>query len=121
MCGGWVHLGCLEGGGEDEEDFEVPANQGTLDIETVGEDGSPAVFDQVLGGPTVRGHGGVYDWNNNWLNTGSGVQKGLVEEWRASGSVPDDWVSRMGENFLEDFVIGKSWKFFPCPSCGGQM
>lgn len=120
-CEQWFHLGCLGDESEDGVDFEVSPNQGDLDIVAVGEDGSPAVFDEVLGGPTVRGHGGVYIWENNWLNTGSGVQKGLIQGWRVAGRVPDDWESLLGENFLGDFLVGKTWKSFHCPSCGGVV
>jgi hypothetical protein len=117
-CQKWYHLGCLgDGGGGDEEDFTIPEDKGELDVDILGKGDFPLIWEEVLQGPTVRGHGGVYVWSNNWLNTGSGVQKGLIEGWKREGSYPDDWRVELGEDFLEDFVIGKSWNWYPCPTC----
>jgi hypothetical protein len=27
----------------------------------------------------------------------------------------------LGENFLEDFVIQKSWRFYSCPKCSREV
>jgi hypothetical protein len=121
-CKEWIHLGCLTFEGDNLfPDFEVPSNQGVLDIEKLGEDGVPQILDAVLSRPTVRGHGGIYDLENNWLNTGSGVQKGLIQIWKGEGRVPENWLEELGEGFLEDFIIGKSWKLFPCIRCSGLI
>ena len=125
-CNCWYHIKCLgDVVGEDSKsgdhseslDFNVSDNQGTLDIESLDSDGFPTIFSDVLKSPTVRGHGGVYNWDNNWAITGSGVQKSLIESWRQEGDCPEDWLKMLGENFLEDFIIGKSWKFYTCPTC----
>ena len=122
VCQEWYHLHCLGVDvKEEEQDFEEVPNPGLPDFETLGEDGLPAIFKRICDGPTVRGHGGEYDWANNWLNTGSGVQIGLIEDWRNSGRVPEDWLKMLGENFVEDFVMGKVWKWYSCPVCGGQL
>jgi hypothetical protein len=121
-CKEWIHLSCLTAEGDNPfPDFKVVSNQQVLDIEKLGEDGVPKILDAVLSRPTVRGHGGIYDFDNNWLNTGSGVQKELVLKWKGRGRVPENWLELLGENFLEDFVIGKSWKSFPCIKCGGLV
>jgi len=59
----------------------------TINVEE-SEDGFPAIFNDVIQLPTVRGHGGEYNWDNNWLTTGSGVQKGLIARWREQDSYP---------------------------------
>ena len=61
-----------------------------LDVDEVDEDGNPAIWNEVLSCPTVRGHHGHYDFENSWLITGSGTQKGWIEDWKAAGSFPDD-------------------------------
>lgn len=120
-CALWFHLSCLGGDKSAEIDFEPTNNQGELEVEKLGEDGLPAVFGEVLRGPTTRGHGGDYDFDNNWLNTGSGAQKGLIAKWRGEGVCPEDWLNQLGENFLQDFLIGKSWTVYNCPTCGGEV
>lgn len=129
-CQLWFHLQCL-GNVVGDDSSEPPAtidfypcdtaSEEAVDIEAVGEDGFPAIFNDVVQQPTVRGHGGVYDWDNNWLTTGSGVQKGLIAKWREEGICPDDWLKLFGENFLQDFIIEKRWKFYACPSCARNI
>ena len=46
------------------------------------------------------GHGGIYDFDNNWLNTGSGVQKGLISKWREE-VCPDKWEKQSGRIFTK--------------------
>jgi uncharacterized protein YcnI len=79
------------------------------------------IFDDILSRPTVRGHGGNFRFKDCWLNTGSGVQKGLVEKWKADGILPQDWLKDLGENFLEEFVVSKEWKRYNCPLCSGRV
>jgi hypothetical protein len=121
-CMSWFHVKCLHGFSEDNDDdsvdYMVPNVQRPLDIDTLNNEGFPAIMDGVLENPTVRGHGGHYDFDNNWLNTGSGVQKGLIKDWYKEDSYPHEWLEELGENFLQDFVIEKSWKFYGCPLCG---
>ena len=121
QCASWFHLGCLGGDKSDEVDFESMNNQGELEEKKLGADGFPAVFGDVLRGPTTRGHGGSYNFDNNWLNTGSGVQKDLITKWRDEGVCPGDWLAKLGENFLRDFLIGKSWTVYTCPTCGDEV
>ena len=120
QCNKWIHIRCL---GVDEPtypDFDPTPNQGFLDTETT-RDGLPLIFDDVLSRPTVRGHGGDFKFEDCWLNTGSGVQKGLIERWKADGKVPDDWLKQFGERFLEEFVLEKNWKWYTCCICSGRM
>jgi len=123
-CNLWFHLGCL--GVDDPKDLahdHIPSiNQPPLDVDKLGEDGFPAVFEEVLWGPTLRGHWDDYDnydWDNNWFNTGSGVQA-LMRQWVGEGACPDDWLAQLGEIFLEDFRA-VHWKFFTRPTCGGKV
>ncbi|KAF8805099.1 hypothetical protein BYT27DRAFT_7213380 [Phlegmacium glaucopus] len=120
-CELWFHNGGLGdvAVGSDwprNQEYLVADEEEELDTETLGDDGLPAIFDQVLQGPTIRGHGGEYDVDNNWLTTGSGVQKGLIEGWQKEEQCPEDWLAQLGENFLEDF-LGKTWKLYTCPKC----
>ena len=118
-CQTWIHTRCLDGENA-YPDFDIPPNQGVLDVATLGGDGLPSVFGEVLSRPTVRGHGGEFLFADCWLNTGSGVQKALIEEWKA-GTLPGDWLKQLGENFLEEFVIGKSWRWYSCCLCSSRM
>jgi hypothetical protein len=102
-------------------DFDIPPNQGILDTESLGDDGLPSILKEVLSRPTVRGHGGEFTFEDCWLNTGSGVQKAMIEKWKVDGTVPGDWLKQLGENFLEEFVIGKTWKRYPCILCSSQI
>ncbi|KAF8799110.1 hypothetical protein BYT27DRAFT_7202127 [Phlegmacium glaucopus] len=125
-CQLWFHDGCLGDVvvGLDwatDQDYLVIDQEEELDKEMLGDDGLPAIFDQVLQGPTVRGQAGEYDFDNNWLNTGSGVQKGLIEDWQKQEQCPEDWLEQLGENFLEDFLGGKTWKFYACPICSSHV
>jgi hypothetical protein len=130
-CHQWFHVRCLRGddhvggGDEDEDDeeidFNLSSNQGVVNTTKLGADGLPSIFDDVLRGPTVRGHAGQYNFDNNWLNTGSGVQKALIREWKAAGTCPDDWLAQLGENFLEDFTVGKVWENYICATCGSPV
>lgn len=125
-CRLWFHLQCLgdvvgDDFGDPTIDFLTRTTEETIDVEEEGEDGFPAIFNDVIQQPTVRGHGGEYNWDNNWLNTGSGVQKGLIARWREEDSYPDDWLKLLGENFLQDFVIEKRWKFYACPCCARNI
>jgi hypothetical protein len=124
-CKQWVHVSCIgeairSSSTHSPLDWEPTSNQGSIDNDWLA-DGWPAIFDDVLRGPTVCGHHGNYDVDNNWLNTESGVQKGLIAMWREEGEYPEDWLRRFGECFLEDFLVGKSWKFFACPQCSQSM
>jgi len=125
-CRLWFHLQCLgdvvgDDLGDPTIDFLTCTTEETIDVEEESEDGFPAIFNDVIQRPTVRGHGGKYNWDNNWLNTGSGVQKGLIAKWREEDSYPDGWLKLLGENFLEDFVIEKRWKFYECPRCARSI
>jgi hypothetical protein len=104
-------------------DYDEPDKQRHLDIEGFNFDGFPAILEEVLEMPTVRGHRGDYDFDNNWLTTGSGVQKGLINKWFGKDSelLPTKWLEELGEDFLEDFVIDKTWKFYQCPLCGLEV
>jgi hypothetical protein len=37
------------------------------------------------------------------------------------GELPEGWMELLGEGFLEDFLVGKSWKFYNCPACGSRV
>jgi hypothetical protein len=122
-CNKWYHVDCLKPrlpiDPEDPAglvDFHETTNN-PIDIEKLEEDNLPEVFWAVLAGPTVRGHYGSYEFGNNWLNTGSGVQKALIAEWMEEGTCPESWMKLLGENFLTDFLVGISWKFYDCPAC----
>jgi hypothetical protein len=117
-CKSWYHVRCLQDLATDGDlvDFDLTANQ-PIDTESREDNGLPQIFYAVLAGPNVRGHGGVYNWENNWLVTGSGVQKGMIAEWMEEGECPETWLELLGEGFLEDFLVGKSWKFYSCPTC----
>ncbi|KAF8219101.1 hypothetical protein L208DRAFT_1343335 [Tricholoma matsutake] len=118
-CGVWMDIECI-GEDDDSPDFEVPSNQGTLDIETL-RDGFPEILNEVMRRPTVRGHMDEYNFNNNWATTGSGSQQGLIQEWRDGGALPENWLALLGESFLWDFVIEKTWKAYSCPRCSRSI
>lgn len=125
-CRLWFHLQCVGDAvgndfGDPKIDFHTRTTEGTIDIEAEGDDGFPVIFNEVIQQPSVRGHGGEYNWDNNWLITGSGVQKGLIARWREEDCYPDDWLKLFGENFLQDFVIEKRWKFYACPHCASNI
>jgi hypothetical protein len=124
-CKLWFHIECLL----DEEtavdpdrcidpDFTILPNP-PVNTESMEEDELSQLLDRVLEGPAVRGHGGTrrFDIENNWLNTGSGVQRGVIAEWEKKDEIPGDWVRQLGEGFLEDF-LGKSWTRYRCLTCG---
>jgi hypothetical protein len=122
-CREWFHIHCLLG--EDEpnglHDFSDIDDHGPLDTTTLGQEGFPLVFEEVVSRPAVRGHGGDYSYNNNWLTTGSGVQKALISKWTlVEKEVPEDWMKQLGENFLEDFVW-KTWEMFSCVKCSDRI
>lgn len=98
---------------EDAEDKEVLQ---LVDVEELDAEGLPKAWEVVLEAPTVRGHHGVYNFDNNWLNTGSGTQKRLVEEWKAEKRAPDDWMVQLGENFLTDLASIR-FKRYTCVNC----
>lgn len=122
-CNKWMHVSCLERDFDEEAypDFEIPSQQEDLDLKTLGDDGHPLIFEEIISGPTVRGHGGHYRFEDCWLITGSGVQKALVQKWREEGELPEDWLEKLGENFLEEFVIEKKWKWFRCTFCAAKL
>jgi len=62
-----------------------------------------------------------YNFDNNWLNTGSGVQKGLISEWKEARLLPETWSQALGEDFLTDFLEWVSWKLYACPLCSGKV
>jgi hypothetical protein len=105
---------------DDSPDFKVPSNQGTLNIETL-QDGFPEILYEVMHRPMVRGHMGEYDFNNNWATMGSSSQQGLIQEWRDGGTLPENWLALLGKNFLQDFVIKKTWKVYSCPRCSRSI
>lgn len=117
-CRSWYHVRCLINPSPevDPKDYDKTKHQ-AIDTVSLGEDGLPEIFDAVLAGPNVRGHGGKYKWDNNWAITGSGVQKGLIAEWKDVGQVPENWLELLGEGFLKNFLVGRCWKFYPCPTC----
>lgn len=91
-----------------------------IDAEAVDADGFPAVWEMVLGCPTVRGHHGHYDFNDCWLITGSGTQKKMIEDWRAKHEAPADWQGAFGENFLVD-LLRKKFRVYTCPNCDSKI
>jgi hypothetical protein len=117
-----MHVECLldeEGNTPaQDDDFILVANP-PVNTATMEEDDLWPLLDKVLEGPTVRGHGGThkFDWENNWLNTGSGVQISAISSWKNEGVIPGDWEKSLGELFLEDF-LGKSWTRYICTTCG---
>jgi hypothetical protein len=121
----WFHLKCLgdviRDDGDPMIDYNIPTNPKPLNLEVFNPFGFPAIMDEVLERPTVRGHGGKYNFDNNWLNTGSGAQQGMIKEWIKKEAFPNNWLERLGENFLPDFVIEKNWKFYACPLCGLEV
>lgn len=120
-CGGcqaWYHVGCL--GETSDIDFDRPLIAPPFDVEEVDADGFPAVWEEVLRRPTVRGHHGRYNYHNNWLVTGNGTQKHLIESWKADKNFPDDWVVLFGEDFLVD-IMRKDFRLYPCPGCQAQV
>lgn len=119
-CSAWIHISCLDDSfGPQSLDYTISPDP-VVDPANLNAPELLALCEKVLEGPSVRGHGGsyeTYDWDNNWLNTGSGVQKGLIRAWKEEGAVPADWEKGLGENFLQDF-LKKSWTTYTCPSCG---
>jgi hypothetical protein len=118
-CKEWIHIQCLdEDFGPGSLDYTASFNP-VIDPSTLPNDQLLEFLElceQFLDGPTVWGHGGMYEtynWNNNWVNTGSSVQKGLVRRWQEARVVPADWVKSLGEDFLEDF-LEKDWVFYIC-------
>jgi len=80
------------------------------------------ILDEVLKGSMVWGHGeGGYNFDNNWLNTGSRVQRGLIVGWKLVGVIPEMWSQELGENFLKDFLEEISWKSYVCPLYAGRI
>jgi hypothetical protein len=121
-CQEWLHVGCMDDGFEAGTLDYTLAPDHVPDPSTLTNEELLALCERVLEKPSVRGHGGTYDtydWDNNWLNTGSGVQKGIIRRWKEEGAVPDDFVKELGENFLQDF-LSKSWITYVCPTCGEQ-
>ena len=76
-CEKWIHISCLDSGEGDllYLDFNLQLNQESLNIQKLGEDGLPLIFNEVLSKLTVRGHGGQFSFEDSWLYTGSEVQK----------------------------------------------
>jgi hypothetical protein len=119
-CNKWYHVHCLSDPPPPKNDFREVAKV-PIDIEILAENNLPEVFLGVLAGPTVRGHLGSYKFDNNWLNTGSGVQKAMIAEWTEEERLPQTWLKLLGEKFLEDFLVGISWNFYDCPTCGVKI
>ena len=73
-CRLWFHLQCL--GDTVGDEFGDPTiafytrttdSEETVDFEAEDENDFPAIFN-IIQQPTVRGHGGELNWDNNWLN-----------------------------------------------------
>lgn len=107
--------------GESEEDRDYEESEVGLGIEDLDDVGLQAISLQVLSCPTVRGHNGFYDFQNNWLVTGSGTQKQLIQQWGESGVYPNDWLKSLGEEFLEDILEFKRWHWYKCPGCSSRI
>ena len=111
----WFHVECLEGPDSDveeknEEDTDAEEDNQVLrivDPTQVDEEGILRAWRMVLEVPTVCSHNGHYDFDNNWLNTGSGTQKQLVKGWKAEKTIPEDWMAKLGEGFLID--LARMW------------
>jgi hypothetical protein len=117
-CHAWIHVECM--GEKSGVDFDPVDLVTPLDVDEVDEHGNPAIWNQVLSCPTVRGHHGRYDFENTWLITGSGTQKAWIEEWKAMGRFPDNWQVLFGERFLED-VLHKRFRPYYCPACRDEI
>jgi hypothetical protein len=92
-----------------------------IDVHGLDNDGLPAIYNQILECPTLRGHDGEFDLENTWLTTGSGTQKALIQKWKVEGKHPMDWQVLFGERFLLDILGGKKWKWYLCAKCAKHI
>lgn len=116
-CSKWMHFKCmrLEEGDEGEQDW-VERGEGWEEPNMSDVAQQMEICRSIGEGPVVRGHDNQFDWENNWLTTGSGRQVSVARFWAFDGTVPDGWLTELGENFVKEF-LGKRWKKGKCPRC----
>lgn len=117
-CALWFHVECI--GEDSEEDFEEAEAAPKVDPSEADEEGFPLVWRSILTAPSVRGHHGHYDFENNWLITGSGTQKQMIKGWVESKVIPENWEALLGENFLYD-IVSKEFRAYDCPACDAKI
>jgi len=101
-CKEWFHEGCL---GEPVELDEEPHHNP-----------NPSINKLLNAVPICRGSGGVENRLADWHVVGSGRRLKKVEQWVTDGTLPDDWKTHLGLDFVKD-MLDTEWAFYQCPSC----